>query len=42
MVGDVEILFKILHNKAVDFNINPYGLDTLFLTVQVKSPERKV
>lgn len=39
---DVEIKCKGEHNKTVDFNIDPYGLDALFLPLQVKSLERRV
>lgn len=42
MVGDTEIKCEAVHNKAVDFNIDPHGLHVLFPSVQVKSLERKV
>lgn len=42
MVGDTEIKCEVVHNKAVDINIDPYGLHVLFPTVRVKSLERKV
>lgn len=40
--GHVEIKCKVGHNKAVDFNTDPYGLVALFLPVQVKWLEGRV